>query len=118
MDGTLAAGNADRCWPGCTPLDRRTGIPLWTAAGRPDLADTAWRSLADPRLVRLGRTANGSAQLLRDAGPRSRDWTARYHRLAARPDRVPWVPTHGEPHTANQLITQPGRSSWTGRRWP
>jgi len=32
-------------------------------------------------------------------------WTARYHRLAATTDETTWVPTHGEPHTRNQLTT-------------
>jgi spectinomycin phosphotransferase len=35
-------------------------------------------------------------------------WTARYHRLVDRARRLPWVPTHGEPHTRNQLITATG----------
>jgi spectinomycin phosphotransferase len=35
-------------------------------------------------------------------------WTARYHDLMARAAGVPWVPTHGEPHTANQLLTAAG----------
>ena len=35
-------------------------------------------------------------------------WASAYHRLAAlAPDR-PWVATHGEPHTRNQLVTARG----------
>jgi spectinomycin phosphotransferase len=34
-------------------------------------------------------------------------WTARYHDLADRARQRRWVPTHGEPHTANQLIACP-----------
>jgi spectinomycin phosphotransferase len=36
------------------------------------------------------------------------DWTARYHELAAQAAAVRWVPTHGEPHTRNQMITAAG----------
>jgi spectinomycin phosphotransferase len=35
-------------------------------------------------------------------------WTARYHRLADQAAAVRWVPTHGEPHTRNQMITPAG----------
>lgn len=36
-------------------------------------------------------------------------WVARYHRLAAEAGARPWVVTHGEPHSANQLVTATGR---------
>ncbi|MEU5837359.1 phosphotransferase [Streptomyces diacarni] len=38
------------------------------------------------------------------------EWTERYHRLAAcaRAQRGAWVPTHGEPHHANQVVTGQG----------
>lgn len=32
-------------------------------------------------------------------------WTAAYHRLARLASERVWVPTHGEPHSANQLVT-------------
>lgn len=35
-------------------------------------------------------------------------WTAAYHQLAKRSLSHSWVPTHGEPHTRNQLITDSG----------
>ena len=35
------------------------------------------------------------------------DWSA-YHRLADQARSQPWVPTHGEPHTANQLLAAGG----------
>ena len=35
-------------------------------------------------------------------------WTADYHRLAAAAAEQTWVPTHGEPHTRNQLATPDG----------
>ena len=36
-------------------------------------------------------------------------WVTDYHRLASVARTRPWVPTHGEPHTANQLVTPTGR---------
>lgn len=36
-------------------------------------------------------------------------WVARYHRLADEARQRPWVATHGEPHSANQLLTASGR---------
>ena len=35
-------------------------------------------------------------------------WLARYHRLVAQASARAWVPTHGEPHSSNQLITDAG----------
>ena len=35
-------------------------------------------------------------------------WLARYHRLVAQAAAREWVPTHGEPHSSNQLITDAG----------
>jgi spectinomycin phosphotransferase len=37
-----------------------------------------------------------------------RRWTGTYHQLCRRAAELPWVPTHGEPHTANQLHTDRG----------
>ena len=37
-----------------------------------------------------------------------RSWTADYLQLAATTDPSTWVPTHGEPDTRNQLMTQTG----------
>lgn len=36
-------------------------------------------------------------------------WVATYHRLAAMAATRSWVTTHGEPHSANQLVTSTGR---------
>jgi spectinomycin phosphotransferase len=36
-------------------------------------------------------------------------WVARYHRLASVAAERPWVPTHGEPDTGNQLLTASAR---------
>jgi spectinomycin phosphotransferase len=37
-----------------------------------------------------------------------RVWTARYHALVAQAAGLTWVPTHGEPHAGNQLVTASG----------
>jgi spectinomycin phosphotransferase len=36
------------------------------------------------------------------------DWTTRYHQLVDQAATLCWVPTHGEPHTRNQLMTAAG----------
>jgi spectinomycin phosphotransferase len=36
-------------------------------------------------------------------------WTTRYRRLVAVAAERPWVATHGEPHSANQLVTSDAR---------
>ena len=82
-------------------LDRP--IPTWRPRVGPNLADTlasqartAWS--AGP----YGEPAR--AAIRRHLGA-IRDWTKTYHQLAEQARSRPWVPTHGEPHTANQLIT-------------
>ena len=45
---------------------------------------------------------------LRERLPQIREWTSTYLTLASRTDASTWVPTHGEPHTRNQLTTQAG----------
>jgi spectinomycin phosphotransferase len=36
------------------------------------------------------------------------EWTTRYHQLVDQAVALRWVPTHGEPHTRNQMITARG----------
>jgi spectinomycin phosphotransferase len=78
-----------------------------------------WRPLVHPAFAfRLEtRTArpweNGpfgeyARTAIRERLPRIREWTSRYLTLAAGTDASTWVPTHGEPHTRNQLVTQTG----------
>ena len=45
---------------------------------------------------------------LRERLPQIREWTSTYLALAAGTHESTWVPTHGEPHTRNQLATQTG----------
>jgi spectinomycin phosphotransferase len=81
-------------------LDRP--IPTWRPLVGPDFADTlagltrtSWSTgpFGEPARVAIRRRLLGI-----------RDWTAEYHRLADLARSRPWVPTHGEPHTANQLL--------------
>jgi spectinomycin phosphotransferase len=81
-------------------------IPTWRPLVGPGLADTP----AD--LTRTSWSTGPFGEPAR-AAIRQRlgaieHWTAAYHRLADRARSRPWVPTHGEPHTANQLITSDG----------
>ena len=105
LDGTLAARNAEMLMRLHTARPPE-GIPLWTPRVGPDLPDrlaaattSAWSGGPYGERVRA---------LLLDDRNAIAAWTARYHDLVARSDDVPWVPTHGEPHTANQVLTAAG----------
>ena len=78
-----------------------------------------WRPLVHPsfpvrleeRLTRRwtsGPYAEEAHTLLRDRLPEIARWTADYLVRAAATDPATWVPTHGEPHTRNQLVTDAG----------
>ncbi len=83
------------------------GIPRWTSLVAPDFATGVERSLRRPwgpgPYADLARHAVGE-HIADLAG-----WTDRYHLLARRAHDRPWVPTHGEPHSDNQLLTPQGR---------
>jgi spectinomycin phosphotransferase len=87
-------------------LDRP--IPTWRPLVGPDLADglaelteTSWAT---------GPYGESARVAIRRRVPAIRDWTKDYHQLADRARSRPWVPTHGEPHTANQLLSAvPGK---------
>jgi spectinomycin phosphotransferase len=85
-------------------LDR--AIPAWRPLVGPDLTDT----LADLTETSWASGPYGEPArvAIRQRLPAIGDWTAAYHRLADRARSRPWVPTHGEPHTANQLLTADG----------
>ncbi len=76
-------------------------IPVWAPLVAPDLAHTL-----RPRLKAHWETGP-YGPLAREALLRRIDaiegWTAAYHRLAADARRREWVPTHGEPHSRNQV---------------
>jgi len=75
-------------------VSARYAAELALALGRPwdtgPYGEHARRALSD-RIEAIGR------------------WVAAYHRLAAQARMRPWVATHGEPHSANQLVTTTGR---------
>jgi spectinomycin phosphotransferase len=81
-------------------------IPSWRARVGPDFAASLAGSLRGPWTTGpYGEPARVaiSARITAIA-----DWTTRYHRLAHRAATRRWVPTHGEPHTGNQLLTVTG----------
>jgi spectinomycin phosphotransferase len=100
----LARDNAALTRLHAARLDRP--IPTWRPRVGPDLADTL-ASLAETSWSAGPYGEPARATVRRRLGA-IRDWTAAYHRLADRARSGPWVPTHGEPHTANQLITEDG----------
>jgi spectinomycin phosphotransferase len=81
-------------------------LPRWRALVGADFAvqlrgrlETAWDA---------GPFAAQARTALRDRLDVIAEWTRRYHELAERARRERWVPTHGEPHERNQLITPDG----------
>ena len=83
-------------------------IPTWRPVVEPDLADTLV-GLAG-RCWSTGPYGERARAAIRRRLPAIRDWTAAYHQLAEQAQSQTWVPTHGEPHSRNQLITSvPGK---------
>jgi spectinomycin phosphotransferase len=115
----------------CTPWrDGTSGGDLdlpWTAAALADLHATAvppglpvWRPVVGPHfadeLATRSRPAWGPGPYSDEARRAVRShrddvarWTRRYHHLATAACERLWVPTHGEPHSDNQLLTDRGR---------
>ncbi|GAA2663658.1 hypothetical protein GCM10010400_23880 [Streptomyces aculeolatus] len=83
-------------------------LPLWAPRVGPGFAAGLRARTAEPWTSGpFGEEAR--AALAAHAEPIAR-WTDRYRHLAdaARARRASWVPTHGEPHHANQLLTPAG----------
>ncbi|MFG1820455.1 phosphotransferase [Kribbella sp. NPDC049174] len=82
------------------------GIPSW----QPRVGEDFGGSLAN--LVRTPWQTGPYGERARSALTQRIDairrWTDTYHDLSRRTVDHQWVPTHGEPHTANQLITDHG----------
>jgi spectinomycin phosphotransferase len=115
----------------CTPWrDGTSGGALdltWTAgalraihASDPPAGLVRWRPKVGPDLADLLRSSTGRPWGPGPYADRARDevarrlgdiarWTARYHELAEVALTRPWVATHGEPHSDNQLLTADGR---------
>jgi spectinomycin phosphotransferase len=81
-------------------------IPAWRPLVGPELADTL-AALVRPSWS-TGPYGKPARVAIQRRLPAIGAWTAAYHRLADRARSRPWVPTHGEPHTRNQLLTSDG----------
>ena len=82
-------------------LDRP--IPTRRPLVGPDLADTL-ADLTEPSWA-TGPYGESARVAIRRRLPAIRSWTEAYHRLADQARSRPWVPTHGEPHSRNQILT-------------
>jgi spectinomycin phosphotransferase len=88
-------------------VDPPRGFPRWSPLVGPEFAD-----LAGGLVVHEwgpGPYAERARCAIRDHLDDVRRWTARYHHLADRARDRPWVVTHGEPSSWNQLLTPDGR---------
>ncbi|TDC78477.1 phosphotransferase family protein [Streptomyces hainanensis] len=84
------------------------GLPRWAPRVGRDFAERLRAATAAPWASGpLAEEARGALAARHDAIGR---WTARYLDLAdaARSRRASWVPTHGEPHHANQVLGPDG----------
>jgi spectinomycin phosphotransferase len=82
------------------------GMPSWQPRVGEDFGDFLAGMVNSPwQTGPYGDRARGVLGQRIDA---IRRWTDCYHELRRRADELPWVPTHGEPHTANQLVTDRG----------
>ncbi|WP_426243193.1 phosphotransferase family protein [Nocardioides sp. LHG3406-4] len=82
-------------------------IPVWAPLVAPDFATSLRPRLASP--WETGPYGPAARAALIGRLDELERWTAAYHRLAAEARRRPWVPTHGEPHTRNQVRLPDGR---------
>ncbi|WP_407559957.1 phosphotransferase family protein [Streptomyces sp. 184] len=84
------------------------GLPPWTPRVGPGFAAALRARTAAPWTT--GPLAEEARAALAAHGEAVARWTDRYLHLAdtARARRASWVPTHGEPHHANQLRTPGG----------
>ena len=84
-----------------------SGLPRWRPLVGPDFA-TRTSELAG-RVWGPGPYADAARDAVRVRRSDLERWTRRYHELAAIARGRPWVATHGEPHSDNQLLTAQGR---------
>ncbi|MBA3782597.1 MAG: aminoglycoside phosphotransferase [Nocardioides sp.] len=83
-------------------------IPVWAPLVSADFA-----SALRPRLSSswdTGQFGPAARDALRARIDAIEGWTASYHQLASAAMSRPWVPTHGEPHTRNQVRLPDGRA--------
>lgn len=83
-----------------------TEIPRWRPLVPVDLAATLAARLR--QRWPTGPFGERARAALRERSDEVARWTADYHRLAAEAQDRPWVATHGEPHTRNQMVTPAG----------
>lgn len=81
-------------------------IPRWRPLVHPAFASR----LADrtSHAWTLGPYGERARTALRERLPEITKWTSDYLALAAETEPARWVPTHGEPHTRNQVVTAEG----------
>ncbi len=82
------------------------GIPAWAPLVQADFADCLASRLAGS--WDAGPFAPRARDALSDRNDAIARWVAAYHRLADEAHDRAWVPTHGEPHAANHLVTPDG----------
>ncbi|GCD88533.1 phosphotransferase family protein [Nocardioides sp. LS1] len=86
--------------------DPPAGIPAWAPLVLADFAETLLARLDHPwDTGPFGERARSALCSHADDVVR---WVATYHRLADEARTLPWVPTHGEPHTRNMIRTADG----------
>jgi len=85
-----------------------SSIPVWEPFPSGGLAAT-WEQ-ATARTWRSGPFAEQARQAIRAGLESIATWAATHQERAARAveARTDWVPTHGEPHSANQMVTDEG----------
>ena len=81
-------------------------IPQWRPRVGPNFAAELRSRLAEP--WRTGPYGEAARRALTDRLTAIDGWTARYWTLTEQAHERPWVATHGEPHTRNQLRTVDG----------
>ncbi len=112
VDGTVA-GTGDLPDRGAAEVN--AGILARLHAAAPPPCVPSWRPLVGPALAAELDRRTASAWDSGPYGERARlalrrhlaaieRWVRTYHRLAEEARQRPWVATHGEPHTRNQLV--------------
>ncbi|HEY5979097.1 MAG TPA: hypothetical protein VIT41_05615 [Microlunatus sp.] len=82
------------------------GLTSWAPLVEPDFVDRLAARLATDWAT--GPYGGPARRAVAARLPEIEGWTRRYHRLAAASFQRPWVATHGETHTRNQLRTADG----------
>lgn len=104
-DRRLAEGNArllERLHATAPPAC----VPRWRPLVGTDLAAALERRTSSP--WHTGPYAERARLAVRERLGAIEGWVAAYHRLADEARARPWVVTHGEPHTRNQMVTSDG----------